>query len=78
MNIEIEGFTPLQRDLANKIWAMESPDDVVAFFNTLPRSLLQDAYLVYRMIIETAWDDMDLGDCAEANAVIEHVRNLPC
>ena len=78
MNIEIEGFTPLQRDLANKIWAMESPDDVVAFFNTLPRSLLHDAYVVYRMIIEAAYDDLDYSDCAEANAVIEHVRNLPC
>ena len=78
MNIEIEGFTPLQRELADRIWALDSPDDVVAFFDTLPRNLLHDAYLVYRMIIETVWDDMDLGDCAEAHAVIERVRNMPC
>jgi hypothetical protein len=78
MNVEIEGFTPLQRELADRIWALDSPDDVVAFFNTLPRNLLHDAYVVYKMIIETVWDDMDLGDCAEAHAVIERVRQLPC
>ena len=78
MNVEIEGFTPLQRELADRIWALDSPDDVVAFFDTLPRNLLHDAYVVYKMIIETVWDDMDLGDCTEAHEVIERVRNLPC
>ena len=78
MNIEIEGFTPRQRELADRIWALDSPDDVVAFFNSLPRNLLHDAYVVYKIIIETVWDDMDLGDCAEAHEVIERVRNLPC
>jgi len=78
MNVEIEGFTPLQRELADRIWALDSPDDVVAFFDTLPRNLLHDAYVVYKMIIETVWDDMDWSDCSEAHAVIERVRNLPC
>lgn len=78
MAIEIEGLTERQRALADRIWALESPEHVIEFFDTLPRNLLKDAYLVYRMIIETVWDDMDLGDCAEAHAVIERVRNLPC
>ena len=78
MNLEIKGFTPLQRELADQIWAIESPEALVEFFELLPRSLLHDAYVVYRMIIETTWDAMDLGDCAEAHEVIEHVRNLPC
>ena len=76
MDIEIEGFTPRQRELADRIWALETPEQVVEFFNGLPRNLLHDAYVVYRMIIETVWDDMDLDDCAEANDVINHVRNL--
>ena len=78
MNIEIEGFTPRQRELADRIWALESPEHVIEFFDTLPRNLLHDAYVVYKMIIETVWDDMDLGDCTEAHEVIERVRNLPC
>ena len=78
MNVEIEGFTPLQRELADRIWAIESPEALIEFFDLLPRNLLHDAYVVYRMIIETVWDDMDLGDCAEAHEVIERVRNLPC
>lgn len=76
MDIEIEGFTPRQRELADRIWALETPEQVVEFFNTLPRNLLHDAYVVYRMIIETVWDDMDLQDCAEANEVINRVRAL--
>lgn len=76
MDIEIEGFTPRQRELADRIWALETPEQVVEFFNTLPRNLLHDAYVVYRMIIETVWDDMDLEDCAEANEVINRVRAL--
>jgi len=77
MDIEIEGFTPLQRELADRIWALETPEQVVEFFDILPKNLLHDAYVVYRMIIETVWDDMDLADCAEANEVIERVRTLP-
>ena len=77
MDIEIEGFTPLQRELADRIWALETPEQVVEFFDILPKNLLHDAYVVYRMIIETVWDDMDLADCAEANEVINRVRTLP-
>ena len=78
MNMEIEGFTPLQRELADRIWAIESPEALIEFFDLLPRNLLQDAYVVYKMIIETTLDDMDWSDCSEAHEVIERVRNLPC
>lgn len=78
MDMEIEGLTERQRELADRIWAIQSPDHLVEFFQTLPRSLLQDAYFVYKLIIEHALDDMDYGDCSEALEVIEHVRNLPC
>lgn len=76
--MEIQGLTPRQQELATVIWAIESPEQVLDFFNTIPQDLLQDAYLVYRMIIEVTWDDIDLGDCAEAKEVIEHIRGLSC
>lgn len=81
MSLEIEGFTPRQRELADRIWALETPEQVVEFFNTLPKNFLHDAYVVYRMIIEACWDDMDLEDCAEANEVItrhqQWCRDMP-
>ena len=78
MNIQIDGFTERQRELADHIWSIDSPEQLVEFFKILPKDLLQDAYFVYKMIIETIMDDMDWSDCAEAHSVIEHVRNLPC
>lgn len=78
MAMEIEGFTPRQQELADRIWALESPEHLVEFFETLPRNLLHDAYVVYKMIIETTLDDWDWSDCSEAHEVIERVRTRPC
>jgi len=78
MNIEIDGLSPLQQELADRIWAMDSTEEMVAFFDSLPRSLLHDAYVVYQMIIWATWDQTDPGDMTEAQELIDRVRNLPC
>jgi len=78
MAIEIPGLSPLQIELANKIWEMESMEQVLAFFDTLPRSLKVEAYVVYQMILLAWMDEEPMGDCAEAQEVIDYVRNLPC
>lgn len=76
MAIEIPGLSALQIELANRIWEMESMEQVLAFFDTLPRSLKIEAYVVYQMIL-WAWQDQEpVGDCREANEVIEYVRSL--
>ena len=76
--IEIPGLSPLQIELANKIWEMESMEQVLAFFDSLPRNLKIEAYIVYQMILLAWMDEEPVTDFAEAQAVIEHVRNLPC
>lgn len=77
MTVEIKAFTPRQRELADHIWSIETPEQLVKFFEVLPQDLLPDAYFVYKMIIETVMDDMDWGDCVEANQVIDIIRRLP-
>ena len=55
---------------------MDSTEEVVAFFDTLPMKARIDAYIVYTMIL-WAWQDQEpVGDCAEARAVIDHIRSL--
>ena len=76
--IEIPGLSPLQVDLANRIWDMESMEEVLEFFDSLPRNLKVEAYIVYQMILLAWMDEEPVGDCAEAQAVIDRVRNLPC
>ena len=78
MSISIPGLSPRQIELANRIWAMESMDEIVAFFDTLPMKAKIDAYVVYNMILWAWQDEEPVGDCAEAQAVIDRVRNLPC
>ena len=76
MSISIPGLSPRQIDLANRIWSMESTEEVVAFFDTLPHRARIDAYIVYTMILWAWQDEEPVGDCAEAGEVIDHIRSL--
>jgi hypothetical protein len=78
MSIKIEGLSPIQCELADQIWSLDSSEQLATFFKILPSSLLHDAYVVYHMIMQAVWDDADLGKCVEAQEVIDYIRNLPC
>lgn len=78
MNIEIEGLSPIQHEIADRIWSLETPDQLVEFFQLMPKNLLHDAYVVYHMIIWACIDQNDGNECIEANEVIEYIRNMPC
>jgi hypothetical protein len=76
MSIEIPGLSARQIDLANKIWSLDSTEEVVAFFDTLPQRAKLDAYIVYTMIL-WAWQDQEpVGDMCEAREVIDYIRSL--
>jgi regulator of sigma D len=76
MSIEIPGLSARQIDLANRIWNMDTTEEIMAFFDTLPQRARIDAYVVYSMIL-WAWQDQEpVGDCQQARAVIDHVRSL--
>ena len=55
--MSVEGFTPLQRDLADKIWGMDTQDQIQEFVSTLPRSLKREAWVVMQMIIASELDN---------------------
>ena len=62
-DIQIQGFTPLQRDLADRIWSMDTEDQVQEFVSTLPRSLKREAWVVMQMIIAGELDSyMEVSD----------------
>lgn len=62
-DIEIRGFSPLQRDLADRIWSMDTEDQVQEFVSTLPRSLKREAWVVMQMIIAGELDSyMEVSD----------------
>lgn len=54
--ITIQGLTALQRDLADRIWSMDSQEQIDQFVSGLPQSLKREAWVVMQMII---WAELD-------------------
>ena len=71
--IELTGLSPLQRELADRMWQMESIDDIVAWVNSMPRSVALQAYIVMQMIIAAEIDRAAESDLTEASNVIKNI-----
>lgn len=71
-DIEIQGFTALQRDLADRIWSLDTQDQIAEFVTTLPKNLKREAWVVMQMIIAAELDNvMEVED-----AVKDYCRSL--
>lgn len=72
--IRLEGLTPLQAELADRIWQLQSQAEVSAWLGELPRSLRQQAQSLLYLITVECIDQDPLDDLSLAQAVIESVR----
>ena len=72
--IELTGLSPLQRELADRMWQMESMDEIVAWVQSMPRSVALQAYIVMQMIIAAEIDRAAESDVSMAAALIERIR----
>ena len=71
-DIQIQGLSPLQRDLADRIWSMDTEQEVQEFVMTLPKSLKREAWVVMQMIMLAELDSyMEVTD-----EVREYIRSL--
>jgi hypothetical protein len=73
--IELTGLSPLQRELAERMWNMESMDEIVAWIQMMPRSVALQAYIVMQMIIAAEIDRQAEDDLSAANASIDRIRS---
>jgi hypothetical protein len=73
--IELHGLSPLQRELAERMWNMESMDEIVAWVQMMPRSVALQAYIVMQMIIAAEIDRQAEDDLSAANAIIDRIRS---
>jgi len=72
--IRIEGLTPLQHEILERIWSMDSQAEVVAWFDTLPRNLRQTAHALLMMVVIEMIDEEPCEDLELARIVIDRVR----
>jgi hypothetical protein len=73
--IELTGLSPLQRELAEQMWNMESMDEIVAWIQMMPRSVALQAYVVMQMIIAAEIDRQAEDDLSAANSIIDRIRS---
>jgi len=73
--IELTGLSSLQRELAERMWNMESMDEIVAWVQSMPRSVALQAYIVMQMIIAAEIDRQAEDDLSAANAIIDRIRS---
>ena len=72
--ISIENLTPLQHEILEKIWSMDTQEEVVAWFDTLPRNLKHTAHAMLMMVVIEMIDQEPCEDLSMAQAVIDQVR----
>lgn len=58
MEIQVEGLSALQRELADQIWACDSQEDVDNFIGALPKRLRGQARFVKEMMTIAVWDSV--------------------
>ena len=70
----LEGLTPLQQEILEKIWSMDTQAEVIAWFDTLPRNLKQTAHAMLMMVVIEMIDQEPCEDLRLAQMVIDRVR----
>lgn len=73
--IEIQGFTPLQRELADRIWGMDSKEEIMLWVQTMPKSVAIQAWVVMQMIIATELDHYEPEDNTQVLALLDRIRH---
>jgi hypothetical protein len=73
--IELTGLSSLQKELAERMWNMESMEEIVAWIQMMPKSVALQAYIVMQMIIAAEIDRQAEDDLSAANAIIERIRS---
>ena len=72
--IQLEGLSPLQQELAERMWNMDSMEEIVAWIQMMPRSVAMQAYIVMQMMIASQIDLAAEDDVSMARDIIDRIR----
>jgi hypothetical protein len=73
-NIRLEGLTPLQAELADRIWQCDSMEAIAEYMATLPQNLRRQALSLMYLITVECIDQDPIQDFGLAQAVIDRVK----
>jgi hypothetical protein len=74
--MELVGLGPIQRELADKMWSLDSKEEVMLWIGSLPTKRLRAMAIgIYHLILIEAMDEeMTFDDMSLAQSVIESVK----
>jgi hypothetical protein len=74
--ISLTGLTPLQRELCETIWNLESTEEIAEWFATLDITVRPIAHVMLQMIMFEYFDSAPLEDLSQAQEIIHHIQSL--
>jgi hypothetical protein len=72
--LQLTGLTRAQKAMCDIIWSMDTQEQILAWFNTLPSGQAHQAHVLMKLMILEQLDQEDLGEMAEANQVIQQIK----
>jgi len=72
--VKLHGLTPLQHQICEEIWSMDTQEQLTSWFNGLPRSIQAQALSMMHLITIEAIEEEGITDMSHAQAVIDRAR----
>jgi hypothetical protein len=74
--LSIPNLSPLQRAIADMLWSLDTEQEIVEWFGTLPANIRPIAHSVLSMMVYEQIDQAPIEDMSAAQEVIDRIREL--
>jgi len=74
--ISIPNLSPLQKAIADMLWRLDTTEEIVEWFKTLPENIIPIAHAVMSMMVYEQIDQAPIEDFSDAQEVIDYIREL--
>ena len=72
--MQIHGLSPLQIEICDQLWKMQTSQEIVTWFDALPKSIKPTALAMIMMFNIEAIEEVGITDFTEANELIDRVK----
>ena len=74
--LSIPNLTPLQQAIADVLWSLDTEEEIVEWFDTLPPKIRPVAHGVLAIMVYEQIDQTPIEDMSEVLEVIDRIREL--
>jgi hypothetical protein len=74
--LSIPNLTPLQQAIADMLWRLDTTEEIVEWFGTLPQNIQPIAHAVLAIMVYEIIDQTPIEDMSAALELIDRVREM--